>query len=123
MTEIPDFSDSDLWVIRGTLSERYEKDVAIELADAELKLHPMARTLTLCPAVFWSERGCNFVVVKVGDTEYRCQFFYRGHEQFGTGHEVYDNLGECVTDLLQVQADHEKEKAGISSGATGEQIK
>ena len=62
------------------------------------------------------------MVVKVGDTEYRCQFFYRGHEQFGTGCEVYDNIGECVTDLLQAQADHEKEKAGVSSGATGEQI-
>ncbi len=63
------------------------------------------------------------MVVKAGDTEYRCQFFYRGHEQFGTGREVYDKIGECVTDLLQVQADHEKEKAGVSSGATGEQIK
>ncbi len=60
------------------------------------------------------------MVVKAGDTEYRCQFFYRGHEQFGTGREVYEKIGECVTDLLQVQADHEKEKAGVSSGATGE---
>ncbi|MFQ5757312.1 MAG: hypothetical protein ACE5H7_14630 [Acidiferrobacterales bacterium] len=123
MTKIPDFSDSDLWVIRGTLSERYGKEVAIELADAELSLQPTARTLTLCPAVFWPERGCKFVVIKVGDPAYQCQFFYRGRDQFGTGREIYDNLGECVTDFLQVQADHEKEKAGISSGATGEQIK
>lgn len=47
MAEIPDFSDSDLRVIRGTLSERYGKGVAIELADAELRpphgthSHPM----------------------------------------------------------------------------------
>ena len=67
MAELPDFSDSDLWVIPGTLSERYGKEAAIELADAELRLPPTARTLTLCPAVFWSERGCNYVVVKVGD--------------------------------------------------------
>ncbi len=123
MADIPEFSDSERWVIRVTLKERYAKEVAIELADAEIRLQPSARELTLCPAVFWSERGCNFVVVRVGDAAYRCQFFYHGYEQFGTGREVYDNIGECVTDLLQVQADHEKARAGVRPGTTGEQIK
>jgi hypothetical protein len=46
------------------------------------------------------------VVVKTGDSHYRCQFFYRIHQMYGTGVEEYDDLTECVVSLLQVQADH-----------------
>ncbi|TRZ55233.1 MAG: hypothetical protein D4S02_18050, partial [Rhodocyclaceae bacterium] len=78
--------------------------------------------LTDCPTLFWSERGADFVICKVGESRYRCQFFYSEQEQFGTGRDVYDILSECVTTLLQVQADHEKTRQGVPSGANREQL-
>lgn len=108
---VPEFTETELWTIRSTLKERYGKDAPIELADAEVRLHPDDRVLTSCPTVFWSERGANFVLFKVGENQFRCQFFYRASEQFGTGREVYDDLGQCVITLLQVQSDHERDKS------------
>jgi hypothetical protein len=49
---------------------------------------------------------------------YSCQFFYSETEQYGTGHEEYDSLGDCVVALLQVQSDLECQLANISSGVT-----
>jgi len=108
MTAIADFTDTEMWVARSALSERYAKAITVELADSELRLDRESPTLTTCPTLFWSERGANFVVFKVGQDRYRCQFFYGSNEQYGTGREVYDDLGECVTHVLQLQADHER---------------
>ena len=116
-TKIPDFTDNELWIIRSTLTQRYGKEATFELADAELRLDPESPTLTFCPTVFWSERGANFVLSKVGESAYRCLFYYRGFEQFGTGRETYDDLAPCVITLLQVQADHERQKT--QSGTAG----
>ncbi|MGA8862706.1 MAG: hypothetical protein WBM09_06480 [Gallionella sp.] len=63
-------------------------------------------------------RGAQFVVCKVAQERYRCQFFYSETEQYGTGHEQYDSVGDCVVTLLQVQSDHERQMASISSSAT-----
>ena len=109
MNQIADFDDTELWVIRSAVTERYGKTVDIELADSELRLDPDSPALTSCPTVFRTERGANFVIYKVGKNQFRSQFFYSIREQFGTGREVYDNLAECVTILLQVQADHERD--------------
>jgi len=38
MSAIPDFTDSELWVVRTTLRERYGHDVEIQLADSELRV-------------------------------------------------------------------------------------
>jgi len=43
---------------------------------------------------------------------YRCQFFYRGYQQYGTGVHEYDDLSECMVSLLQAQADHEARERG-----------
>jgi hypothetical protein len=53
---------------------------------------------------------------------YRCQFFYSEAEQYGIGHGEYKSLGDCVVTLLQVQSDHERKLAKISSGATRAEI-
>lgn len=111
MDQIPDFTDTELWAVRTSLKERYGTEVEIQLADAEIRMDPSSRTLTTCPAIFWSERNANFVVFKIGDSHYRCQFFYRGFQQYGTGNELFDNISQCVTVLLQVQADHERAQA------------
>ena len=49
---------------------------------------------------------------------YRSQFFYSALEQFGTGRDL-DDLAECVTTTLRLQADHEKDRAGVTPGKTG----
>lgn len=123
MPKIPSFGESELDYIRSALSERFKEAVEIHLADAELRLHSDHETLTECPAVFWQARGCSFVLFRTGDEEYRCQFFYEPAEQFGTGHTAYDDLPRAVMALLQVQADHERESEGVSSGSTGANLK
>ena len=120
---IPDFNSAERWVIESALKERYGHIVPIELADSELKLDPGAPVITTCPTVFWSERGCNFLIFKTGEDRYRSQFFYSDDEQFGTGRAEYDELAECVGLLLQLQADHEKQRLGVQSGMTGSEIK
>ena len=90
----------------------------MQLADSELQLDELSDELTLCPAIYWAEHGAQFVVCKVAAERFRCQFFYSETEQYGTGHDQYDSLGDCVVTLLQVQSDHERQMANISSGAT-----
>ena len=119
---IPDFNSAERWVIESALKERYGHAVQIELADSELKLDPDTPVLSACPTVFWSERGCHFVIFKTGEDRYRCQFFYTDDEHYGTGRTEYDDLAECVGLLLKLQADHEKQRQGIESGMTGGQI-
>ena len=38
-------------------------------------------------------------------------------EQYGTGRD-FDELAECVVTNLRLQADHEKDRAGATSGKT-----
>jgi hypothetical protein len=115
---VPDFTDSERELMALLLHDRYNKQVLPELADNELKLDPLSEDLTVCPTLYWSERGAHFVVCKVGKDRYRCQFFYSDADQYGTVHESYTDLRRCVLALLRVQADHESQSAGISSGAT-----
>ena len=103
---IPDFTDTEWQLVSQILLERYSRLVPLQAADVELQLDPASETLTTCPSLYWNELGAEFIVSKLADQRYRCQFFYSASEQFGTGRDVYDNLGECVTNLLQLQADH-----------------
>ena len=112
MKAIPDFSDTELWSVKTTLKERFDQNVEIELAEAELRLNPHSSQLTSCPALYWNWDNCNFVISKTGESRYRCQFFYRLHQMFGTGIEEYDDITECIVTLLQVQAD----KAALEAG-------
>ncbi len=112
MPEIPDISETEKWVIGNTLKERYGQDVPIELADSEIRLSPSDRELSSCPVVYWNADDCNFIIFKTGDRRYRCQFFYRGYQQFSTGVHEYDDLTECIVSLLQAQADHTAKERG-----------
>lgn len=112
MGTIADFSDSELWLLRSTLKERYGEDVEVQLADTEMRLDRHSTQLHTCPAAYWERDKCHFIVVKTGDNRYRAQFFYRLYQMYGTGIEEFDDLSTCVVTLLQVQADHEvKERA------------
>lgn len=110
MAGVPDFNKNELWIIHDTLKQRYGREIAVEEVDTELRLNPHSSTLTPCPAIYWQAGDANFIITKVGEGRYRSQFFYRVHQQFGTGIEEYRDLTECVVTLLQVQADHEAKR-------------
>ncbi|OFZ87369.1 MAG: hypothetical protein A3F74_14885 [Betaproteobacteria bacterium RIFCSPLOWO2_12_FULL_62_58] len=118
MKKISDFTDADRWVVETALKERYGRPIAVEIADSEIKLDQASAEITLCPTFYWEERGVEFVVFKVAADRYRSQFYYSIAEQYGTGRDFHD-LAECVTTTLRLQADHEKDRAGATSGKTG----
>jgi len=115
---IPDLTDAEHKLASGKLYERYGKLVPVRLADSELQLDGLSDELTLCPTIYWADRGAQLMVCKMAAEHFRCQFFYSGMEQYGTGHDQYDRLGDCVVTLLQVQSDHERQITKISSGVT-----
>lgn len=118
MAGIPDFTDTEMWTLDSTLKERWGKDsnIELQLASADLRLSPSDRESTECPAVIWDYKGCNFIIFKSGMQNYRCQFFYKGYQQYGTGIREYDDMGDCIVSLLQVQADHDRNSKIDSEG-------
>jgi hypothetical protein len=115
---IPDFTDSELKLANQSLFERYGRLVALQLADAEIQLNPESEELATCPTLYWEERGAHFVILKLSASRFLGQFFYSETTQFGTGKDAFDNLGDCLITLLQVQSDHERQMQGISTGTT-----
>ena len=115
---IPDFTDAEQKLVSGLLLKRYAKLVPMQLADSELQLNAPLKKLTSCPTIYWNERGAHFVMWKVAEGRFRCQFFYSDAEQYGTGCDEYDDLKNCVVTLLQVQSDHERQLANVSASAT-----
>jgi len=118
MNQIADITESELWIIKTTLEQRYGEPVEPMLADTELRLNPYSNELSVCPATYWEKGGCHFVVCKTGDHNYRCQFYYRGHEMFSPDVEEFDDLSECMVTLLQVQADHAATQEGAGTEST-----
>ncbi len=114
----PDFTETEQKLVSALLLKRYARLVLPQLADSELQLDAHSDELTLCPTLYWNERGAQFVVCKVAAGRYRSQFFYSDTEQYGTGRTEYDDLEDCVVTLLQVQSDHERQLANISARAT-----
>ena len=112
MPEIPDINQTETWIVETTLKERYGQAVDLQLADCDIRLQPSDREVSSVPAFFWAVDDCHFVIFKTGEKHYRCQFYYRGFQQYGTGIREYDDLAECVVSLLQAQADYVAEEAG-----------
>ena len=108
MSRIPDINDNELWIAETTLQERYGEKKDIQIVDTEVRVYSSDRELTECPALYWEDQGCTFIVVKAGEKRYRAQFFYRNFEQFGTGTDEYDDLAQCLVSVLQTQADHHR---------------
>jgi len=115
---IADFTPAEAELAARLLRTRYGKAVPLELADSELLLDAGAAEMTVCPTLYWNARGAHFVLFKIADGRYRCQFFYTDADHYGTGRDEFDDLEDCVLTLLRVQSDHERESAGASSGAT-----
>lgn len=121
MSSIADFTDADRWIVETALKERYGRIVKVEPADSEIRLDATAPEITICPTLYWEHGGVEFVIFKIGDDRYRSQFFYSLAEQFGTGRD-FDELAECVSVTLRLQADHQKDRAGANSGKTGAEL-
>lgn len=116
MSQIPDFTETEPWTLCTGLTERYGAPVDVQRGDGEVRLNPESSSLTTCPVADSAVGGANFVIFKIGETEYRSPFYYRARDPFSTGRDDYDNLGECVISLFQTQAGHERKqylKAGI----------
>lgn len=98
---ISDFTENEQKLVSGILLKRYAKLVPLQLADSELQLDASSGELTLCPTLYWSERGAQFVVSKVADGRYRSLFFYSEAEQYGTGRAEYDDFEDCVVSSVR----------------------
>lgn len=84
--QIPDITETELWVMRATLKERYPRDIELKLVDADECISPADRELTACPVIVsQSDDGCTFAMFKVGGRRDRCQFFYKPYKQMGAG--------------------------------------
>jgi hypothetical protein len=104
--QIPDFTENELWVVRSTVKERYGKEIKLQLADTEVMLGSGIEGMIWCPALFWSAKGANFTIVKIAPKRYRAYFYFHPEHQLGTGIDSYDEIGECIVSVLQVEADH-----------------
>lgn len=112
MNEIPDINENEKWIVSTTLKERYRQDIELQVVDCEIRLNRGDRELTVVPSIYWSHENCHFIIFKAGSLKYRSQFFYRPHQQFGTGVREYNDLAECAVSLLQAQADHDARESG-----------
>lgn len=115
-SNIPEFTDHETWLIRTTLDERYGKNsVELNPVDVELRLSEADRELTLCPAIYWEDKNCKFILAKVmenprtGDRLYQSQFFYSVRHHFGEESNEYKDLGDCVVNLLKLQEKYQQE--------------
>lgn len=106
MPEVQELTNAERWVVTNTLKERYGEEIPFDEVESEVRLYPGDRELTLCKGFFWEKDKCHFIVLKTGESKYRSQFFYRIHQQFNTGIDDFDDMGECVITLLQMQADY-----------------
>jgi len=113
---IPDFTAREKNLVSQTLVERFGQPLPLQSIQSEIQLDLLKEALTYCPALTWEADICHFVVFKTGDQRFRCQFYYTDAEQFGTAQQEYDNLGDCLIDLLQVQSRHETERVRMLRG-------
>lgn len=112
MKPIPDFTDAERWVVQSALKERFGAALpAVDTAEAELQLDPASETLTVCPALQWNSRDAAFVLFKLGAKRFRGIFFYEIHEQYDTGSQEYEEIGDCVSALLKLQEENAARRA------------
>jgi len=118
--QIPDTTETELWVMRTTLKELCRRAIDLQVADADVRISPADRALTRWPVMAWqSDDGCVVAIFKVGEHAYRCPFFYKPHNQMGAGRLEYDDLTECTVALPQAQTDYAAEERGDPTRALG----
>jgi hypothetical protein len=116
MAAIPDFTEVEMRLVDVALRERYGRAVEVQGVETEIRLLPADRELTLCPALYWKEEGCAFVVSRTGADKFRSMFFWSVKDRFSTGKEEYDNLGDCLVTTLKMQEEAATRRAQESGG-------
>ncbi len=117
-----DYTEREWQAVQQALNERYKSPVEIHLADCEVQPDKAHNERVERPAIFWSALDCNFVLIKMADDEFQGFFFYQPDEHFASAQQTYSNAVNCVTALLQSQADQFGESQGYVSGATAADI-
>jgi hypothetical protein len=112
MTEIADFSQSEVWTVRTTRPGRCGAAPELQFADADVRASATDRELASCPVIVRPADGCNPVLFETGDRRYRCPFFCKPYEHFGSGVREHSDLSERHVALLQAQADQSAEERG-----------
>lgn len=116
MSAIPAFTEADLALMREALRERFGHGVEMAEVETEIRINPADRDLTVCPALYWEEDGCRFVLSKTGVNQFRSMFFWSVRDRFSTGQEEYDNLGDCVVTLLKMQEEADAARKAMPEG-------
>jgi hypothetical protein len=119
--KIPDFTETELWVVRSTLKERYGQEIEIQFAETETAATE-GGGMDWYPTLFWDAKGAKFAIIKLGAKRYRPVFYYHPDTQLGTGIDSYDEIGDAVISVLQVEADHiRKQKIKLDEAAAGDE--
>jgi len=104
---IAGFTQAETRLVHATLKERYKREVDVQEVDVDIRMHPADRELTECPALYWKEEGCDFVISKVAADKFRSMFFFGRIKDRYTTHPdeyyTYDNLGDCLVMTMKVQ--------------------
>ena len=116
---IIDYTEEEFEAVRTAVCIRYREEVEIHLADCEIQPDRNEERRVECPALFWHARGCNFILVKMSKDHFRGHYFYRPDEHHDNENLEYADPVNCATALMKAQSDHEREKQGVISGATG----
>jgi hypothetical protein len=99
------FTESEIEATKKLVDERWkDKDVSIHLADIEYTKEG-EEAVNLYPALVWEDKSSTFVVLKMGMLSYKSFFYYLKNKRYDTGVLEYNDLNECVTTLMQSQAD------------------
>ena len=116
---IIDYTEQEIEAVQAAVCVRYKEDVEIHLADCEVQPDRNDELRVECPALFWHARGCNFILVKMSENQFRGHFFYRPDEHYDNELLEYADPVNCATALMMAQSDHERETQGVVSGITG----
>jgi len=107
-----DFSGREWQLVHELLQHRYGARVELDPIEVDVAAGAGADgEPASCPGLHWCERGAHFVVVRTGDAAWRGQYFYDDDTLRGPGDRLFDDLGDCVTTLLRLQADDERQRA------------
>ena len=114
-----DYTEQELQSVQQMLNRRYKVEVEMHLADCEVQPDAESDARVERPALFWNALDCNFVVIKMAESQFQGFFFYQPDEQFSSAQQSYSDPVNCVIALLQNHADRVGEAQGYVSGATG----
>ncbi|HIB28864.1 MAG TPA: hypothetical protein EYO25_03915 [Candidatus Thioglobus sp.] len=100
-----EFTESEITTIQKNLDNRWRKEKKqVQLADIEITKEGEENP-SLFPAAVWEDPNSTFIIIKLGDFQYKSFFYYLTDKRFDTGQDEYNDLHECTDKLLKAQAD------------------